>query len=107
LAIERRFIPPTLHFTAPNPQLDLAHTPFQVNAVGVPWPEEDHPRRAAVSSFGIGGTNAHVLLEAAPQATPTAEVEQGQERQEEQHGQQGQDAPPEQTWQVLPLSARG
>src|SRR5262249_27201712 len=49
-----------------NPRLDLDNGPFRVNSETVPWPAGPGPRRAAVSSFGVGGTNAHVVLEQAP-----------------------------------------
>jgi phthiocerol/phenolphthiocerol synthesis type-I polyketide synthase E len=65
LALQHREIPPTLHFTRPNPEIDLADGPFRVNATLEPWASAA-PRRAGVSSFGIGGTNAHVVLEEAP-----------------------------------------
>jgi len=66
LALEHGEIPPTLHFSAPNPRIDFASSPFYVNAVLRPWPETKAPRRAGVSSFGVGGTNAHLVLEQAP-----------------------------------------
>jgi acyl transferase domain-containing protein/acyl carrier protein len=66
LALQHREIPPLLHFTQPNPQLDLEHSPFAASAAGSPWPAGATPRRAGVSSFGIGGTNAHVVIEEAP-----------------------------------------
>lgn len=66
LALDRRLIPPSLHFTEPNPQIPLDSSPFYVNTAGVDWKSGETPRRAAVSSFGIGGTNAHVVLEEAP-----------------------------------------
>jgi len=68
LALEHREIPPSLHFTAPNPRIDFAASPFYVNAALAAWPGGDAPRRAGVSSFGIGGTNAHAVLEEAPAA---------------------------------------
>lgn len=61
----RRFVP-TVHFTRPNPMLDLANTPFRVCTEVEPWPDRGTPL-AAVSSFGVGGTNAHAILEAAPE----------------------------------------
>ncbi len=70
LALERGAIPPSLHFERPNPELDLAASPFFVNTALRPWPAGDAPRRAAVSSFGMGGTNAHAVLEEAPAARP-------------------------------------
>jgi acyl transferase domain-containing protein len=73
LALRHRRIPPTLHFTEPNPQLGLATSPFRINTVAEPWLSDGGPRRAGVSSFGIGGTNAHVVLEEAPEV-PVAPV---------------------------------
>jgi amino acid adenylation domain-containing protein len=67
LALERELIPPTLHFKRPNPELRLADSPFFVNAEPLPWKRGSMPRRAGVSAFGIGGTNAHVILEEAPE----------------------------------------
>jgi len=66
LALHHGVVPATLHYRSVNPKLDLANSPFRVNAVRAPWPLLDTPRRAAVSSFGIGGTNAHMVLEQAP-----------------------------------------
>ncbi|HET9713109.1 MAG TPA: type I polyketide synthase, partial [Pyrinomonadaceae bacterium] len=63
LAIKHREIPPTLHFEKPNPALDLDNTPFYVNNTLVTRESGPNPFRAAVSSFGLGGTNAHVVLE--------------------------------------------
>jgi acyl transferase domain-containing protein/surfactin synthase thioesterase subunit len=56
-------IPPTVHYREPNPQIDFSSTPFFVADRVTPW-RMDGPRRASVSSFGIGGTNAHAVLEA-------------------------------------------
>jgi len=66
LVLEHAEIPPTLHFTAPNPRIDFANSPFYVSSTLVPWPATNVPRRAGVSSFGVGGTNAHVVLEQGP-----------------------------------------
>lgn len=66
LALQQKKIPPTINFTIPNPNIDFKHSPFYVNTRLLHWPEEQHPRRAAVSAFGVGGTNAHVILEEAP-----------------------------------------
>ncbi|WP_149551205.1 SDR family NAD(P)-dependent oxidoreductase [Streptomyces marokkonensis] len=63
LAMRHGVLPPTLHFTDPNPLLDLDGSPFLVVDRATPWPAGDAPRRAGVSAFGLGGTNAHVLLE--------------------------------------------
>jgi phthiocerol/phenolphthiocerol synthesis type-I polyketide synthase E len=64
LALEHGVIPPTLHFTRPNCNIDFENSPFYVNAALKTW-DGPRPRRAGVSSFGIGGTNAHVILEEA------------------------------------------
>jgi acyl transferase domain-containing protein/acyl carrier protein len=71
LAMEHQAIPPTLHFRRPNPQIDLAASPFYVNDKLREWKAGSEPRRAGVSSFGIGGTNAHVVLEEAPAQEPS------------------------------------
>jgi phthiocerol/phenolphthiocerol synthesis type-I polyketide synthase E len=85
LALENGQIPPTLHFTEPNPRIDFAGSPFFVNTGLLPWPGNGTPRRAGVSSLGIGGTNVHVVLEEAPPQAPSAPVR---------------------AWQLLSLSAR-
>ncbi len=66
LALRHGEIPPSLHFSQPNPEIDFAASPFYVNTELRPWPRLEAPRRGGVSSFGIGGTNAHVLVEEAP-----------------------------------------
>lgn len=66
LALDHQMLPPSLHFTQPNPQIDFANSPFYVNTTLSEWKSDGIPRRAGVSSFGIGGTNAHVVLEEAP-----------------------------------------
>lgn len=78
LAMQHSEIPPTCHFNKPNPKLGLEKGPFYVNKKGIPWPETgDSPRVAGVSSFGIGGTNAHVIVEEVIQdhANSSTEVE--------------------------------
>ena len=71
-AVKHGEIPPSLHFRAPNPEIDFAASPFFVNAELRPWTTAGHPRRAGVSSFGIGGTNAHVIVEEPPAPAPAA-----------------------------------
>ena len=61
-------LPPTLHFQSPNPKFDLANSPFYVNTRLKEW-KSIHPKRAGVSAFGVGGTNAHVILEEPPPQT--------------------------------------
>ncbi|MEH2024336.1 aminotransferase class III-fold pyridoxal phosphate-dependent enzyme [Nostoc sp.] len=67
LALHYKKIPPSLNFEAPNPKIDFANSPFYVNTKLAEWLEGEAPRRSGVSSFGVGGTNAHIVLEEAPQ----------------------------------------
>jgi acyl transferase domain-containing protein/acyl carrier protein len=85
LALEHGELPPTVHFTTPNPKLKIETSPFFVSGELRPWTTDGTPRRAGVSSFGIGGTNAHVILEEAPRQAPSG---------------------PSRPWQVLQVSAR-
>lgn len=86
LSMQNQIIPPTCHFQSPNPTLGLEKTPFFVNNKSREWTAKaNKPRLAGVSSFGIGGTNAHVIVEQAPE-TETSDDE------------------PE--WIVLPFSAK-
>ena len=66
LAIENGEIPPSLGYEAPNPAIDFASSPFLVADKLVPWPKTAGPRRAGVNSLGVGGTNAHAIIEQAP-----------------------------------------
>ncbi|MGV9302383.1 SDR family NAD(P)-dependent oxidoreductase [Nonomuraea sp. NPDC003727] len=69
LAMEHGLIPPSINFERPNPAIDFDSSPFYVVSAPSKWEgDEADPRRAAVSSFGIGGTNAHVILQQAPPA---------------------------------------
>jgi acyl transferase domain-containing protein len=64
LALHHRVLPPTIKVRAPNPSLKIEDSPFYLNTELRPWVRRnDHPRRAAVSAFGFGGTNFHVALE--------------------------------------------
>jgi acyl transferase domain-containing protein/acyl carrier protein len=72
MVLKHGLIPPTLHFQAPNPEIDFANSPFFVNTQLLPWPQSETPRRAGVNSLGMGGTNAHVIIEAAPAAKPAS-----------------------------------
>ena len=74
LALTERRLPPSLHFRANNPKLDLANSPFFVNDTLRAWTFEGGPLRAGVSSFGVGGTNAHVILEEPPLRDPSDAV---------------------------------
>jgi acyl transferase domain-containing protein len=70
LAMEHRQIPKSLHFETPNPQIDFENSPFYVATSLMEWKSEG-PRRAGLSSFGIGGTNAHAIIQEAPELPPT------------------------------------
>jgi acyl transferase domain-containing protein len=72
LALKHGKIPPSLNFRNPNPKIDFAASPFFVNTQCRDWPAGDHPRRAAVNSLGLGGTNAFVVLEQPPTGTAVA-----------------------------------
>ena len=85
LALKHQQIPPSLHFEEPNPQIDFANSPFYVNTFLSDWQANGIPRRAGVSSLGIGGTNAHVVLEEAPAVEVSS---------------------PSRPWQLLLLSAK-
>ncbi|MEE8586251.1 MAG: beta-ketoacyl synthase N-terminal-like domain-containing protein, partial [Acidobacteriota bacterium] len=85
LTLQRGKIPPSLHFEEPNPNIDFQSSPFAVNTELRDFPSNGEPRRAAVNSLGLGGTNAHVILEEAPAPQTVSESR---------------------TWQLLCLSAR-
>lgn len=71
LAVRDGRIPPTLHFERPNPLLQLDASPFFVNDTLAVWPLPIGPRRAGISSLGVGGTNAHVIVQQPPAQEPS------------------------------------
>jgi polyketide synthase PksJ len=66
LVLKNKKIPPAVNFTQPNPKLDLDNSPFYIPTKLEEWKSDGQARRAGVSAFGVGGTNAHVILEEAP-----------------------------------------
>jgi acyl transferase domain-containing protein/acyl carrier protein len=77
LGLQHETIAPHLHFRTLNPHIDVAGLPFLIPTAGMPWRSGDGPLLAGVSSFGLTGTNAHVILQA---ATPAADPPAGFER---------------------------
>jgi acyl transferase domain-containing protein len=74
LALKHRTLPPSLHFSQANPEIDFKRTPFYVNTQLRKW-TSDGPRRAGVMSTGMGGTNAHIVFEEAPQSGQGSRVD--------------------------------
>jgi acyl transferase domain-containing protein/acyl carrier protein len=72
-ALRHESLPPTLHVDAPTPHVDWSSGGIRLLTGSVPWRSGDRPRRAAVSAFGISGTNAHLILEEGPPPAPVAE----------------------------------
>ncbi|MFG2619449.1 type I polyketide synthase [Streptomyces sp. NPDC048507] len=72
-ALRHAQLPRTLHATEPTPEVDWSGGAVELLTETRPWPALDRPRRAAVSAFGVSGTNAHVILEQAPPATEPVE----------------------------------
>jgi iturin family lipopeptide synthetase A len=110
LALKHKLIPPSLHFETPNPAIDFENSPFYVNTTLKKWQGNGSPLQAGVSSFGIGGTNAHIILEEWPDAQGAGREAQGEESMvyDAQDGRGGSPCPPSnsQRHQLILLSAR-
>lgn len=70
LALHHETIPPTLHYQKANGRIDFNSSPFYIVDQPAAWPRGEKPRRAGISSFGMGGTNVHAILEEAPASPP-------------------------------------
>jgi len=75
LALKNKRLPPSLHFKEANPKIDFENSPFYVNTCLAEWKPDCGVRRAGLSAFGIGGTNAHVIVEEAPESVVTDQTE--------------------------------
>jgi acyl transferase domain-containing protein len=75
LALHHRQMPPSLGYEAPNPAIGFQGSPFAVNDTLRDWPAGATPRRAGINALGVGGTNAHTLLEEAPERAPSEEAD--------------------------------
>lgn len=75
MSLYHRKLPASLNWEAPNPAIDFASSPFYVNNETRDWAKGETPRRAAINSLGVGGTNAHIILEEAPRRKQTAATE--------------------------------
>ena len=84
-ALQARELPPSLGCTSPSPLIDFENSPFFVSSELRPW-EPDGPRRAGVSALGVGGTNAHVVLEEWPEKSESRAASNG--------------------WQILPMTGK-
>ncbi|WP_344446595.1 type I polyketide synthase, partial [Kitasatospora nipponensis] len=76
LSVRHRTLPASLNFATPNPDIAFDRLGLRVRTEGGPWPRADRPLIAGVSSFGVGGTNAHVLVGPAPEQAPQSAPEQ-------------------------------
>jgi acyl transferase domain-containing protein/thioesterase domain-containing protein/aryl carrier-like protein len=88
LAMQEGALPPTLHVDEPSSKVDWEAGEIELLREPMAWEKGEEPRRAAISSFGISGTNAHLILEEAPQA-----VRREPDGSTDQNGEAGQEPP--------------
>lgn len=74
LAVKNGVIPPNINFENPNPALEIEKSPFYINKERLNWPDDQGSRIAGVSSFGMGGTNAHAIVKQPPELGPRKEM---------------------------------
>jgi polyketide synthase PksJ len=67
--LKHKLIPPVINYKEPNPKIDFENSPFYINTRLEKWESQGVPLRAAISSFGVGGTNAHVVIQESPEST--------------------------------------
>lgn len=79
MALEYRSIPPNIHFDTPNPHIAFQESKLHIPLEVTPWPEHRH-ERVSINCFGIGGSNAHVILDSATSITPSHRMEAAPER---------------------------
>ncbi|HEX2400700.1 MAG TPA: type I polyketide synthase, partial [Mycobacterium sp.] len=95
LSLENELLPKHLHFENPSPHIPWDRLAVQVVKETIPWERNGRPRIAGISSFGFAGTNAHVILEEAPEKAAQPAAAPGPDEQ-----------PADRRFSILPLSAR-
>lgn len=102
LSLQNQEIPAHLHFETPNPKVNWEDLPIQIPTQNQVWPKGDRPRYGGVSSFGFGGTNAHIIVGEAPQITSSSQSNPANNRPPLQASSSSEKQP----WNLLTLSAK-
>ena len=79
LSLQHEMLPPSGNFASGNPEIGFEETPFRVVSQARPWKRSGRVRRAGVSAFGFGGTNAHLVVEEAPVLEPGSPTQRAQQ----------------------------